>query len=176
MEEKFKNLIDAGNRENRIKYAQDWQSQGKKVIGVLDSLVPEEIIYAAGMLPWRIQGIWQEDISRAMVYRLPQSCDFLSHVLESLLEGELDFLDGMVCSNRDEDFLRFYDYWEELSKTRFVHVLDVPIINSELSRQRFTSVIENFIGALESFSNVKIDDSSLRDAIVKYNKGRTLLK
>lgn len=176
MEEKLKSLMDAGNRKNRVNYAREWKDKGKKVIGIMDSLVPEEIIYAAGMLPWRIQGTWQGDISRAMVYRLSQSCDFLSHVLESVLEGELDFLDGMVCSNRDEDFLRFCDYWEELSKIRFVYVLDVPIIDSELSRERFTTVIENFISAIEALGNVKIDDSSLRNAIVIYNKGRTLLK
>jgi benzoyl-CoA reductase/2-hydroxyglutaryl-CoA dehydratase subunit BcrC/BadD/HgdB len=176
MEEKLKSLIEAGNWNNRVNFAREWKAKGGKVIGIMDSLVPEEVIYAAGMLPWRIQGTWQGDVSRAMVYRLPQSCDFLSHVLESVLEGELDFLDGMVCSNRDEDFLRFCDYWDELSNIRFMHVLDVPIINTELSRKRFTTVMENFINTVGEFGNVKIDDSSLRYAIVTYNKGRTLLK
>src|SRR4030042_4430528 len=105
MENKLKNLMSAGNRENRVRWAHQWQGQGKKVIGGLDSLVPEEVIYAAGMLPWRIQGTWQEDVSLAMVYRMPQSCDFLSHVLESLLEGELDLLAGMGLSNRDDDLV-----------------------------------------------------------------------
>jgi len=87
MEDKFKQLVSAGNPKNRTKRAQEWQKQGKKVIGVLDSLVPEEVIYAAGMLPWRIQGTWQEDVSRAMTYRHPQGNAFLNHVLESFLAG-----------------------------------------------------------------------------------------
>ncbi|MGD9394429.1 MAG: 2-hydroxyacyl-CoA dehydratase family protein, partial [Dehalococcoidia bacterium] len=176
MEDKFTKLISAGNKENRTKWATEWQQQGKKVIGVLDSLVPEEVIYAAGMLPWRIQGTWQADVSRAMRYRLPQGNTFLNHVLESLLEGELDFLDGMVCSDRDEDFIRFWDYWDYLSQTRLVYQVQVPILDSELTRQRFTSKIREFLDVIEKFGKVKVSDSSLRDAIAVYDKGRALLR
>jgi benzoyl-CoA reductase/2-hydroxyglutaryl-CoA dehydratase subunit BcrC/BadD/HgdB len=176
VEDKFTKLISAGNKENRTKWANDWQKQGKKVIGILDSLVPEEVIYAAGMLPWRIQGAQQADVSRAMMYRLPQGNTFLNHVLESLLEGELDFLDGMVCSDRDEDFIRFWDYWDYLSKTRFVYQVQMPILDSELSQQRFTSKVREFIGAIEEFGKVKVSDSSLRDAIAVYDQGRALLR
>jgi benzoyl-CoA reductase subunit C len=176
IEDKFKKLVNAGNKENRTKWANDWQKQGKKVIGVLDSLVPEEVIYAAGMLPWRIQGTWQADVSRAMTYRLPQGNTFLNHVLQSLLEGELDFLDGMACSNRDEDFVRFWDYWNYLSKTSLVHLVEVPMLDSELTRQRFSAKIGEFIDVIEKFGKVKISDSSLRDAIAVYDQGRALLR
>jgi benzoyl-CoA reductase/2-hydroxyglutaryl-CoA dehydratase subunit BcrC/BadD/HgdB len=175
MEDKFERLVSAGNPKNRTKWAQEWRKQGKKVVGVLDSLVPEEVIYAAGMLPWRIGGTWQADVSRAMTYRYPQGVTFLNHVLESALEGELSFLDGMVCSNRDEDFRRFRDYWEFLGKTRLAYLIEVPIIDAEKTRQRFVSKIREFIGAIEKFGEIKISDSSLRNAIAVYDKGRTLL-
>jgi benzoyl-CoA reductase subunit C len=176
MEDKLKKLMSAGNRENRAKWAQEWQKKGKKVIGVLDSLVPEEVIYAAGMLPWRIQGSTQADVSHAMVYRLPQGNTFLNHVMESLLDGELDFLDGMVCSNRDEDFVRFRDYWEHLSKTNLIYLVEVPSIESDLAKRRFISKIKEFIGVIEKFGKVKISDSSLRDAIAVYDKSYTLMR
>jgi benzoyl-CoA reductase/2-hydroxyglutaryl-CoA dehydratase subunit BcrC/BadD/HgdB len=175
MEDKLNRLISAANK-NRTKWARQWQKQGKKVIGVLDELVPEEVIYAGGMLPWRIQGAWRDDVSLAMVYRLPQSCDFLTHVMESLLEGELDFLDGMVLSNRDEDFVRFRDYWEWLSKTRFLYLIEVPLMDSDLTRRRFTGRIRDFINVMEKLGGVKISDSSLRRAIASYDKGRVLLR
>jgi benzoyl-CoA reductase subunit C len=175
MEDKLNRLISAANK-NRTKWARQWHGQGKKVIGVLDSLVPEEVIYAAGMLPWRIQGIWQDDVSLAMVYRMPQSCDFLTHVMESLLEGELDFLDGMVLSNRDEDFMRFRDYWEWLSKTRFLYLIEVPLMDSDLTRRRFAARIRDFINVIEKLGGVKISDSALHHAIALYDKGRALLR
>ena len=87
MEDKFKQLVSASDPKNRSRWAQEWRKQGKKVIGVLDSLVPEEVIYAAGMLPWRIQGTWSGDVSKAMTYRHPQGNTFLNHVLESFLAG-----------------------------------------------------------------------------------------
>lgn len=176
MEDKFKQLVSAGNPKNRTKRAQEWQKQGKKVIGVLDSLVPEEVIYAAGMLPWRIQGTWQEDVSRAMTYRHPQGNAFLNHVLESFLAGELDFLDGMVCSNRDEDFRRFRDYWEWLGKKRLAHIIEVPTMDTEKTRQRFTAKIRDFIGAIEELGKVKIDNNALRHTIAVYDKGYSLLR
>ncbi len=175
-EEKLKVLFGAASQENKTKWAHEWQKQGKKVIGVLDTLIPEEVIYAAGILPWRIQGTWQEDVSLAMMYRLPQTCSFLNHVMQSLLNGEYDFLDGMVSSNRDEDYLHFHAYWKLLSKTPFAYIMDVPFVESEASRQRFAMKIRGLMSALENFFNVKIDDASLRKAIMVYDKSRTLLK
>ena len=176
MEDKLKDLMSIGGEANRTKWAHEWQKQGKKVIGVLDTLVPEEVIYAAGMLPLRIQGTWQEDVSLAMIYRLPQSCSFLKHVMQSLLEGEYDFLDGMVGSNRDADFGRLWDTWESLGKTSFVHIIDVPIMESERTRKRFATKIRDLVSALVESGNVKIDDASLRKAIAVYDKSRALVR
>lgn len=175
IEDKFTKLVNAGNKENRNKWAHEWQENGKKVIGILDSLVPEEIIYAAGMLPWRIQGTWQADVSRAATYLLSQSNTFLNHVLQSVLDGELDFLDGMVCSNRDEDFVRFRDFWEWLGKSKLAYLAEVPVIASELSQQRFVGEIRAFISVIEEFAKVKVSDSALLQTIATYDKGRDLL-
>ena len=176
MEDKLRSLIDAGNKENRNKWAQEWKNQGKKVIGILDNLIPEEVIYAAGMLPWRIQGTWQGDIPLATVYRIPQSSAFLNHVMESFLRGELDFLDGVVCSNRDQDSVRVYDAFERLGKMSLIHLLDVPIKDADQTRNRFAAEIQKLTSAVEELGEVKIGDSTLKDAIAAYDKGRSFLK
>ncbi len=59
MEERLKKLIDGNKPENRNNWALEWKKQGYKVVGLLDTYVPEEIIAAAGMLPWRISGSWE---------------------------------------------------------------------------------------------------------------------
>ena len=42
---------------NRHQYAQEWKAKtGRKVMGYFCTYVPEEIIYAAGILPVRILG------------------------------------------------------------------------------------------------------------------------
>ncbi len=68
--EKFQEVV-----ANRHQYAQEWkQRNGGKVVGWLCTYVPEEIIYAAGMLPVRVLGSHEtQDITDAYVsqYVLP---------------------------------------------------------------------------------------------------------
>jgi benzoyl-CoA reductase/2-hydroxyglutaryl-CoA dehydratase subunit BcrC/BadD/HgdB len=111
-----------------------------------------------------------------MIYRLPQSCSFLKHVMQSFLEGEYDFLDGMVGSNRDADFGRLWDAWESPGKAPFIHIIDVPIMESERTRNRFATKIHALVSALAESGNVKIDDASLRKAIAVYDKSRALIR
>ncbi len=176
MEDQLKSLMSASIGPNRTKWAHEWRTQGKKVVGVLDCLVPEEVIYAAGMLPWRIRGTWRPDVSRAMQYRLPHGSTFLHHVMESLLGDEIGPVDGVVCSDRDEDFLRFSDYWQHLSSIPLVDVVEVPVIDSELTRRRFTAKIREFMASIERFGETEVSDKSLRDAISTYNEGNSLLR
>jgi benzoyl-CoA reductase/2-hydroxyglutaryl-CoA dehydratase subunit BcrC/BadD/HgdB len=176
MEDKLQKLMSAGGGGSRTDWARAWQAQGGKVIGVLDGLVPEEAISAAGMLPWRIQGTWNADISQAMVYRLPHASTFLHHVMQSLLDGELDFLDGMACSDRDEDFLNFADYWEHVSHVPLVDIVEVPVIDTDASRRRFAETIRKFMQRLGDFNHVQVSDSMLRETMTLYRKRARLLK
>ena len=48
METELKELIQGNNEANRIKEALEWKRQGKKVMGILCSYVPEEVVHAAG--------------------------------------------------------------------------------------------------------------------------------
>jgi benzoyl-CoA reductase subunit C len=42
----------------------DYKKQGKKVIGFFCSYIPEEIIYAGGMLPYRIRPAGCQEFGR----------------------------------------------------------------------------------------------------------------
>ena len=65
MEDKLNTLLSASNNESRYRFAREWQKEGKKVIGILGGLIPEEVIYAAGMLPWQVQGSQKKDVPLA---------------------------------------------------------------------------------------------------------------
>ena len=96
MEARLQGLINENSPENRKKWALKAKGQGKKVIGLLCSYVPPELIYAADMFPWRVTGTWTSDLSKALSYLSPDSCRYCSHVLESLLRGDLEFLDCLL--------------------------------------------------------------------------------
>ena len=55
--------------ENRHDYARQWKSRtGGKVLGYFCTYVPEELVYAAGILPVRILGgLEPQDVSEAYI-------------------------------------------------------------------------------------------------------------
>ena len=84
LENKLNTLTEGYEEAARIRAALDWKKGGGKVIGLLGCDVPEEIIYASGMLPWRIIGTRGADLSLARVYRPdPGHCYYCNHVLQS---------------------------------------------------------------------------------------------
>ncbi len=175
MEDRLQRLIKGNSEANRTKWAKEWQKQGKKVIGIMSSYVPEEVIFAAGMLPWRITGTWQKNLNRATVYRPERSCPYCTHVLESFLSGELDFLDGIVIADQDQDLLRLWDVLVYLKKVSFSLAIHMPYTDSALSCRFFTGEIRRLMSSLEDFGGVKITEDSLRSSIDTYNQMRGLL-
>ncbi|MFC1900341.1 2-hydroxyacyl-CoA dehydratase subunit D [Chloroflexota bacterium] len=175
MENRLKELIEGNSEANRTRWAMEWKKQGKKVIGIMSSYVPEEVIYAAGMLPWRITGTWHEDIGRSRVYRSETNCAYCNHVLESFLSGELDFLDGVVVADQDQDILRTWDVLTYLKAKPFCHAMHIPFVESELSFQYFADEIRRLISEIEDFGGVKIAEEALRSSIDTYNRTRSLL-
>ncbi len=142
---------------------------------MLCSYVPEEVIYAAGMLPWRITGTWRPDVSKALTYRPTRSRLYCTHVLESLLSGELDFLDGVVATDREQELVRLWDVWAHLRKTPFTYIMHIPHQDTELGCQQLEGETRKFIGAVEEFAGVEVTEQSLHHAISVLNKMRGLL-
>lgn len=174
-EEILKKLVTRINEEHRTEAALEAKRQGKKIIGVVSPSVPEEIISAAGMFPWRIAGTWRGDVSRANIYRPVKTDLYCTHVLQSLLDGGLDFLDGVVFAYWTDDIRRLWDIWIHLKKPSFAYMLYVPHKDSDQARSEFRGGIARFMTALEEFGNVEISKQDLVKAVEVYNRWRTLL-
>ncbi len=175
-ESRLETLVQAIQPENRAKWARQWKKQGKRVFGLLCPYVPEEIVYAAGVLPWHVAGTWREGTPRALYYRPMWSCKFCTHVLESYLSGEMDFLDGVVSTNFDDDVRRLWDIFAHLDGSHFVYQLYLPYKASELSIQRWIRSVAEFKRAFEEFIGAEITEEDLRHAVEVYNTQRLLLR
>ena len=175
MEDRLQYLITANSEDNRFQWAKDWKKQGKKVIGILSSEVPEEVIAAAGMLPFRITGTWSENISHARVYRTENSCGYCNHVLESFLNHDLDFLDGVVIGDIDQDLVRLWDVLQAIQIKPFCHIMHIPFVDSVLNIRFFTEEISRLINALEVFNGRAVSDDALNATIETFNQTRQLL-
>ncbi len=151
MEQRLRALVDSTRETNRDKWALEWHKQGRKVMGLLCSYVPEEVIYAAGMLPWHITGTKRPEVSRALAYRASNSSLYCNHVLESLLAGDLDFLDGVIATDREQDLVRLWDVWFHLNRTPFAHIMHVPHQESTLAYRQMAKEISALVRHLEEF-------------------------
>ena len=73
-----------------------YKAQGKKAIGCLPYYVPEELVYAAGMVPMGVWGCNGKQEVRSKEYCASFYCTIAQQSLEMLLDGTLDGLDGII--------------------------------------------------------------------------------
>ena len=171
----FDELTEISNqRENR--YVKEWKAQGKKVVGYVCSYLPEEILLAADILPYRITGIGVNDTSQADAYLSRVNCSFSRCCLEAGFRGEYDFLDGAVWVNGCDHIRRCYDNWKTKIPFAFMHMLPVPHKIFPEGRQWFQEEVKSLIEKVEDYFDVKITTEKLLESCAIYNETRRLLK
>jgi len=89
---------------------QDWKAQGKKVVGFFCSYVPEEILYAADIFPFRVRAPGCTQTALADTYMSHLNCTFVRSCLQFALEGRYRFLDGLVFNRSCDHIRRLYDW------------------------------------------------------------------
>jgi bzd-type benzoyl-CoA reductase N subunit len=157
-------------------YVSDWKDQGKKVVGYVCTYMPEEILYAADILPFRITGRGVNETSQADSYLSRFNCSFARCCLELSFSGEYDFLDGAVWVNGCDHIRRCYDNWKAKNPRPFMYMLPVPHKLFTEGRQWFKEEVTMLKEAVEEHFGVKITPDKLTEAVTTYNETRRLLK
>ena len=175
MERIPQSILELNQEDRRADYALKWKEGGKKVVGILCSYVPEEIIHAAGMLPWRVMGTPQSHTPHGNYYRPPKTCLYCNHVLESLVGGSYDFLDAVVTTSVDQDMVRLWDAWKYLGKTPRMHIIHLPLSDTPAHQRQFIKEVDRFLRFIEDLSGERVSEQSLRNSITTYNRYRTAI-
>lgn len=163
-------------RDDRHQEAKSWkQRTGRKVIGVFCCNVPEELIYAAGMLPVRIMGE-QEEATEGDLHFPTNVCPYPKRCFDQALKGRYDYLDGVVVPNVCDMIRAIYGAWKLNLNIPYVHFLEVPQRISPHGVEFFRQVLAQFRSSLEELSGNRISTESLRQAIDVYNRNRALLR
>jgi bzd-type benzoyl-CoA reductase N subunit len=157
-------------------YVNDWKDQGKKVVGYVCTYMPEEILIAADILPFRITGRGVNETSQADSYLSRFNCSFARCCLELGFSGEYDFLDGAVWVNGCDHIRRCYDNWKAKKPRPFMYMLPVPHKLFAEGRQWFKEEVTMLKEAVEEHFGVKITPAKLSEAVTTYNETRRLLK
>ncbi|MDP2853050.1 MAG: 2-hydroxyacyl-CoA dehydratase family protein [Smithellaceae bacterium] len=160
----------------RGKRAKELHDAGKKVIGYFCCFVPDEIITAFDMVPYRIQGSQNDPIDEADALLEPMACPFARSCFNMALKGEYDFLDGFVAPHSCDTIERMYHIWRSNKPSPFNHMINVPHMMGPSSDVFYRKELDYFIKRLEEFSGTKLDQNKLRDAVKLYNRRRALLR
>ncbi len=154
----------------------DWKEKNNKVIGFFCSYIPEEILCAADILPYRVRPTGCTETASADVYMAPVNCTFVRCCLEFAIKGVYGFLDGLVSMNSCDHIRRLYDICRYKAKYPYMHFLSVPHKISDEAIQWYKDEIDNFKESLETSFGIKITEEKLSDAIKLHNETRNLLK
>ena len=159
---------------NPGKQLASFKAEGKKVIGVLPYYAPEELVYAAGMVPMGMWGSNNKSIVRAKEYCATFYCTIAQLALEMLLDGTMDQLDGIITPT-------ICDTLRPMSQNFRVAMKDkLPCIFLAHPQNRFAPWGLQF--CIDQYTNVRnelnkiagheMTDEDIRAAIVLYNKAR----
>lgn len=148
----------------------------RKVLGFFCSYIPEEIIYAAGMIPVRIRPAGCTETVSADAYMTHLNCTFARSCLEYIGTGRFDFLDGIVFANTCDNIRRLYDILKEKRPYPFMHFISIPHKADGNGPARwFTEELLGFKEHMEKAFGTAVSDDALREAIDVYNETRGLL-
>ena len=163
-------------RQNPAAYATEWKkSHPGKVVGYMCSYAPEEILWAAGMLPFRPLST-RHAIERADAHLQAYCCSLVRGCLEEALAGRLDFLDGMIFPHTCDSIQRLSDIWRMRIPQMFHADVVLPAkLDTESAREYLIATFRKLITDIQNQSGQRITDDMLRDAVRRYNEIRSHL-
>jgi benzoyl-CoA reductase subunit C len=161
--------------EKRHDYAREWKDKtGAKVIGYFCTYAPEEIMYAAGVLPVRILGSHEPlDVTEPHIFGM--YCPFCRDCLAQGLRGKYDYLDGIMIAQSCLHIRQAFTSWNEHVPTDFSYYLPMPNnVQSPRALPYLTGELEAFRQALEKWTGKTITDKDLEEGIEIMNQSRRL--
>ncbi len=152
--------------------ARELKDQGQKVIAYLCSLVPVEIITAAGLVPFRIRGDVHEPITKGDTQLEAIACSFMRSCFDVSLKGRYDFCEGIILPHACDSIARTYSVWRYSLDLPYSHFINLPHTVRGPSMDFFRAELETFRKSLERFAKKEISDGELTKEIDLYNKNR----
>ncbi len=167
----FKKMI-----ADRHEYAKAWKKRtGGKVIGYYEPYMPEELAYAAGILPVRILAEHEpDDLSEKWMYG---ACYPVRDILNMFLKGRYDYIDGLVTVEGCQWMYHSFEATMRNKPELFSHYFFMPdYTDAPTSRDVVRSELEVFKKRLEDWTGRQISVEALDNAIEVYNENRRLLR
>lgn len=144
-------------------------------IGFFCPYVPEEMLHAAGAFPFRLMGP-PIKMSRVQAHLPPNCCHLAKSSLESLFQGEFDFLKGIIFSHTCDVMQGLADIFAFQKRIPLLFNLMVP---TNLSSERSLPYLREEIGRFKNFLEANVGGvthQSLAGSIRLFNRIRKKVK
>lgn len=163
--------------ENRHEYQKEWKRRtGNKIVGYFCTYIPEEIFYAADILPVRILGSHEpQDVTEPHIFGM--FCPFCRDVLAQGLKGKYNYLDGITLAQSCLHLRQAFTSWDLHKNPGWSYFLPMP--NHVQSKRAVPFLIEEYkllIKKVEELAGKKITDDDLRRGIDIMNNVRRVMK
>ncbi|MFH1230622.1 MAG: 2-hydroxyacyl-CoA dehydratase, partial [Planctomycetota bacterium] len=173
MIEMFKEWYDA-----RHEYAREWKRKNKngKVMGYFCTYVPEEILYAADILPVRILGSHEpQDVTEPHIFGM--YCPFCRDCLAQGLKGRYNYLDGVMIAQSCLHIRQAFTSWQLHIPVPYSYYLPMPNnVQSHYAKPYLRGELEAFKKSVEGWVGKKITDKDLDKGIEIMNQSRRLMR
>lgn len=163
--------------ENRHQYATQWKETHPdgRVLGYMCSYFPEEIFYAAGILPVRILGSHEpQNVTEPYIFGM--YCPFSRDVLAQGLQGRYKYLDAVATAYPCMHLGQAFDSWVLHITPKYFYT-DMPNrVQTPYSVPFLAGRLEETKKEVEEWIGRDIFEEDLRHAIETYNENRSLLR
>jgi len=163
-------------RLKRADYAREWKQRTRgKIIGYFCTYAPEELMYAAGILPVRILGSHEvQDVTEPHIFAM--FCPFCRDCLAQGLKGRFNYLDGITIAQSCLHIRQTFTSWQKHIPIDYSYYLPMPHhVQSRHATPFLTKELGVFRESLETWLGRKIEDKAIDNAIEVYNRNRQLL-
>lgn len=149
---------------------------GQKAVGCMPVYCPEELVVAAGMVPF---GVWgeQTEISEAKKYFPAFICSILQTSLEMGLRGDLNGLSVMMIPALCDSLKCMGQNWKAgVPSVPFIPVFHPQNRKTEAGIAFLMNEYKDILAKLEEISGKKVSEQDLNDAIDVCNANRLALQ
>lgn len=175
VENLIKELSDKGRTPKAAIFA-SMKETGKKAVGCFPIYLPEEIIYASGMLPI---GMWGGQTSMVEVDRYIQGfgCSIMRANMELGIRGEYKFLEAIIIPT-------YCDTMKSILANWVIAIKEPKVLPYTVLQNRYSSGSLEFIinqnkrlkKELEEITGKEISDKALEDAFAVYEEYRKAVR
>jgi benzoyl-CoA reductase subunit C len=162
---------------NRHEYVREWKDRtGGKVIGYFCTYVPEELLYAANILPVRILGAHTpQSVTEPHIFAM--FCPFCRDCLAQGLQGKYNYLDGVMIAQCCLHIRQAFASWDLHVPVEYKYYLPMP--NNVQTRHAYPYLKNELTElklSLERWIGRSITDADIERGIEVMNTNRRLLR